>query len=193
MISFSLIDDSYASRCAMCHWPSSAWPHLEDSVCVEVYKVHAGWYVRADYDVRSGARQSWIRGGLYPTRDAAAAEASDLFAECVRLMLALHRGETLRTPRDVMSDAWNGSDEANRLREAYEVALARRAESLSSDDAWRAGAVAVGVAKAALEDAYAAWSKAQDWRNWRDLGAPIVHRDIKPGIQAGQLPLLEVA
>lgn len=189
MIDF-LLDTTSTSAKALASWPSTAWPHLSDSFCVEVYAVHGGWYVSSHFDIR-GTGGQWNYGRRVTTQGEAAPLAADVFAECARLMSAQHRGEPLRHPGDVMADAWEATPEAARLEAAMEESRARRLDVLSNDTLWREARAETERLRTELHDARAAWFAAQDWRAHRDA-APIAHRDAKPD-NVEQLGLFEVA
>lgn len=186
MIDF-LLDSTDHSTKAMAHWPSAAFPWLSDGFCVEVYKVHGGWFVSSHFDIRGTAGQ-WNYGRRVDTQADGAPPAVDLYAECVRLMQAQHRGEPLRHPGQMMADAWDATAEAKSLAEAIDVSLSRRLDLVTTDHLWREAKAETERLRKALHDARAAWFAAQDWRDFRDG----LHRDVRPA-NPGQLPLLEVA
>ena len=212
MISLHLFCDDRASRDyfraeAILSWPSIWGAHSPNCVHVEIYEAPKGkaWYVRSHFDIRERDRglnlpcelstTQWNRGRRCATLAEASREASDLWAEGVRLTLAYWRGEPLLDPGEMAHDAWFESDEHARLfavyRDARELELARDDyDTPSGLVAAREATEQRRQAEKALHEARDAWVCSQDWREHRDVGTT---EYMAPEQPRGQLALLEVA
>jgi hypothetical protein len=187
VIDFTL-DSSDTSSTAVALWISDAFPHLHDCFSVEAYAVHGGWFAKGHYDIRGEGQ--WNPGHRFASREEAAPWAADVFAECVRLVLARHRGEPLKHPGSVMAEEWEASAEAMRLAADLDAARGAVAACVEDDVAWRHARMRVEETWKAAEQGRDAWFRAQDWRGFRDgLNNPSVHPD---NCRRGQMALLDL-
>lgn len=180
MPDFRLLGEwSYGGCGAVLTWPSRDWPHLIDYLEVEVSNHGTCWFVKLWLDFRHGL--TWSRSGTYKTRDEAAQEAADLWAEGVRVVHAYWRGEPVDPPSVAMGATWEATEEGQRLSAAVDAVLASRPQWRGEypDDyrqQWAAHLSGKDQTARAYDDARRTWLRAQDWRGFRDGVEPAANK-----------------
>jgi hypothetical protein len=180
-------------------WPTVGWQrdYLYDYAEVSVHENHSGcWYVQGYLDFRANARSSWHVCRLFKSREDAAREAADVFAECVRIVHAYHGGHAVNAPTVAMIEAWEAGEGAELTARVHATIEERGGYEIDFADQdyrgrWASLLWRKAQAATAYQDARSEWLRANDWRPFRDFGevvaAPVAL------VPAGQLSLLEVA